>query len=407
MQEGLYSGSKHNNPRPSDIDTGGTSVILAALLLLIGLLAGITATQMWDLRLSGVVVIPLFAVYTLYELSSLPVLLVSVLVAYWGIDLVTSRTLLYGRRLLYVAILVGAIVPLLVAVTTSVFTNTAYSIEMHALGSVLPGIAAYNLYRVDAERRIDDVVASMATYLSLIAIGVAFVSETTLSVLGDSTAPVLFAASADVAQFRGAAIPLQTAEVSIDPAAGAVVVFLGFLAAMWASEVWNIRLLGIIALPLLAIFTIAEPRILLVYLALGGVTYAAIEGIHRQTLLYGRVLLSLAIVTSILLAVGLATTTLITSGQFLLFTAVLAGIGAYNLHRLSETERNQSIGLSAGVYVVFVGIVAVIAGSVPGPLPVVAVGSLLGVGAASYTAIGLERRRRRERVVLDRQGVAS
>lgn len=382
-------------------------MILAALLLLIGLVAGITATQLWDLRLSGVVVIPLFAVYTLYELSSLPVLLVSVFVAYWGIDLVTSRTLLYGRRLLYVAILVGAIVPLLVVVTTSVFASIAYSIEMYALGSVLPGIAAYNLYRVDAERRIDDVVASIAAYLSLIAIGVAFVSETTLSVFGETAGPVLFAGSADVAQLRGVAIPVQTPGASIEPAAGAVVVLLGFLASMWASEVWNVRLLGIIALPLLAIFTIAEPGILPVYLAIGAVTYAVIEGIHRQTLLYGRVLLSLSILTSILLAIGVTTTALITSGQFLLFTAVLAGIGAYNLHRLSGTERNQSITLSAGVYVTFVVIVAALAGSVPGPLPVVALGTLVSVGAASYTAIGLERRRRRDNLVLDRQGVAT
>lgn len=376
-------------------------MILSAILVLLGLLLGITATQLWDLRLSGVIVVPLFAIYTLYDVSALPVLLVSVAIAYRGLTLVTERTLLYGRQLLYAAILFGALIPYAAIVVTRTFGLFTYSIDMYALGSILPGIAAYNLYRVDRERLIDDVVASTSAYLGLVAIGAAFVSRTTAGWLGDWS-PVLFSPGADVAQYRGVTVAATDLGIVHDPRIGAGIALLGLVVAILVETVWRVRLFGIIALPLLALFFVAHPLTLAFYLACVVATYACIEAIHRQTLLYGRVLLSLSVIVAVVFALPVAMT-LAVPGQYLLFVALLSGIGAYNVHRLAGPDLRRSIRLSATVLAGFVVLVAGLSGS-----PFDSQGTLLMVVSALavsvpglLTARHLELQRKRDRKRLE------
>lgn len=371
-------------------------MILSAVLVLLGVSLGIVATQLWDLRLSGVIVVPLFAIYTLYDLAALPILLVSVGIAYLGLALVTERTLLYGRQLLYAGILFGALVPYALIIVTRTFGVFTYSIEMYALGSILPGIAAYNMYRVDRERLIDDVVASTSAYFGLIAIGVAFVSQTTASWLG-SWSPVLFSPQADVAQFRGVTVTTSETGLVHEPIVGAGIVMLGLLVVIAVETVWSVRLFGIIALPLLALFFVANPLTLGFYLFCVAATYLAIQAIHKQTLLYGRVLLSLAVVVAVVLAIPVAML-LTVPGHYLLFVALLAGIGAYNVHRLARVELVHSAALSATVLAGFTLFIAMFSGS-----PFGTAGTVVLVGSAIALAVPgllvgkrLERRRRRD-----------
>lgn len=371
-------------------------MILAAILIAVGLVAGMIATQLWDLRLSGVIVVPLFAIYTLYDLLSVPILLGSVAFAYASIVLVTRRTLLFGRRLLYVAVLLGALGPL-----AGVFLLTAWgvgspAIELYAVGSILPGIAAYNLYRVDRERRIDDVIASVSAYVGLVVLGVGLVSMTTASWLATEPA-FLFAPEADVAQLRGVADVATGIEPTVSSVLGVLFVLFGLGASMFVEDVWNVRLLGIIALPLLALFAVANPIVIGLY-ALGiVVTYACIEFIHRQTLLYGRVLLSAAVLVATVSAIPVAVVTTAVPGHQLLFTALLAGIGAFNCHRLAPRQRAQSIRLSAGLLAALILGLALLVGAppVPGGLATLVLATVVAGLPALVTALSLETNRHR------------
>jgi len=375
-------------------------MILSAILVVLGLSLGIVATQYWDLRMSGVIVVPLFAIYTLYDVSAAPVLVVSVAAAYLGLRSVTKRTLLYGRQLLYAGILIGALVPFAFIAATSAAGILTYSIEMYALGSILPGIAAYNMYRVDQERLIDDIVASTSAYVALVAIGVAFVSQTTASWLGEWS-PLLFAPTADVAQYRD--VTVTTADLSIihDPIVGTVVILAGLVTAMAVETAWRVRLFGIIALPLLALFFVAHPFTLVFYVGCVAVTYATVQLIHKRTLVYGRVLLSLAVISGVLVAIPVAMT-LAVPGQYLLFVSLLAGIGGYNVHRLSSTQLGRSIRLSTSVFAVFVVVVLFLSGSPFGMTATavtVAVATLVSLpGFITAGRLELQRKQDRKRL---------
>ncbi len=372
-------------------------MILSAILVVLGLSLGIIATQYWDLRLSGVIVVPLFAIYTLYDVTAVPVLIVSVAAAYLGLRSVTKRTLLYGRQLLYAGIFIGALVPFAFIAATTAAGLLTYSIEMYALGSILPGIAAYNMYRVDQERLIDDIVASVSAYIALVAIGVAFVSQTTASWLGEWS-PLLFAPTADVAQYRDVAITTGDLSVIHDPLVGTAVIMAGLVTALAVETVWRVRLFGIIALPLLALFFVAHPFTLVFYLGCVGVTYTITQLIHKRTLVYGRVLLSLAVISGVIVAIPVAMT-LAVPGQYLLFVSLLAGIGGYNIHRLSTAQLGRSVRLSTTVFAVFVVIVLALSGSpfgVGATALTVAVGILVSV-PGFITAGRLELQRKQDR----------
>ena len=375
-------------------------MILSAILVVLGLLLGITATQLWDLRLSGVIVVPLFAIYTLYDMSALPVLIASVAIAYWGLTLVSERSLLYGRQLLYAAILFGALIPYGAIVVTRTFGLFTYSLEMYALGSILPGVAAYNMHRVDRERLIDDVVASTSAYLGLVAIGTAFVSGTTAAWLGDYS-PVLFSPGADVAQYRDVTVAAGDLGVVHDPRIGAGIALFGLVVAVAVETVWRVRLFGIIALPLLALFFVAHPLTLAFYAVCVVATYGSIELLHRRTLLYGRVLLSISVAVAVLFALPVAMTVAV-PGQYLLFVALLAGIGAYNVHRLAGRDRYRSIRLSTTVLAGFVLLVSTVSGSpfdTQGTLAMTALAVVLAVpGIITARRLELQRKRDRRRL---------
>lgn len=137
-------------------------MLVATAVMLVGLLAGIAAAQLRGLRLGGVIVVPLVAVYLLWSFATFPVFLVSTVAAYAAVWVVKRRVPLYGRSLFVVSVLVGSLVP------TAMFELAALGavLDVEArgvafVGSVLPGIAAYNFHRLELEDRILDALYSL------------------------------------------------------------------------------------------------------------------------------------------------------------------------------------------------------------------------------------------------------
>lgn len=118
------------------IDTIELAWILLGLFLIIGLLV----YERTGLRLGGVLVLPLLLVYALFDLTILLVFSMATIAALIVGHLVYTQTFLYGRRLLYVFLIIG-IAFSLVAREFVVTAATGFVVAL------LPGLFAYNLHR--------------------------------------------------------------------------------------------------------------------------------------------------------------------------------------------------------------------------------------------------------------------
>lgn len=347
--------------RPSP--TGGVgAMIIAALLVGVGLLVSAWAATTRGYRLGGVVVISLLSIYTLVDFVALPVFVLSILLAYVGISLVQERWLLYGRQLFLTALLLGAVIPVAAFLAMEFLLSTTLVIDdMHYIGSILPGIAAYNFHRLDPERRLPEVWATVGLYLALMAVGVLTVVQwsrptRTMDRLvgispGEHVSPILLREGSDIAGFLG------LATVETPPSVGTlgavtVVIVLGLVIGELQRDRWGLRPAGVIALPLVALFALRAWWVVPMYVLIGVITFAIIKGVHRLTLLYGRALLSVGIVVGVVLAGPL----LVVFGQgdtlAVFFTGFLGGIAAFNFHLIAPAERLENAVVTAGTFVV-------------------------------------------------------
>ena len=335
-------------------------MLIVTLVVVVGLLVGAWAATTRRLRLSGVVVVSLLAVYTLLSAGTLPVFLLSAGLAFLGIQLVQERWLLYGRRLLLTAIVLGAVVPVGTFLALDLVAGRAPDVsEVEFLGSILPGIAAYNYYREDGERRLLDLGASVALFVGLVGLGVtalwlwATPPCTTCTVLGVSPAdyvtPLLLVAGSDVALLLGLPATAASPVVGTVGSVTAVVVA-GLALAEVVRSRWGLRPLGVVAIPLLALFALRSWWTLAVYFGVLVVTTGVVVVVHDRTLLYGRALLSVAGVVAVLVTLPLAVVLGLESSLPTFFSGLLAGIGAYNLHVAGSAERVDSLVVNAGVF---------------------------------------------------------
>ena len=72
-------------------------MLIATAVTILGLLAGIAAAQLQGLRLSGVIIVPLSAVYLLKNFATFPVFTLGIVAAYTSLWIVKRRLLLFGR----------------------------------------------------------------------------------------------------------------------------------------------------------------------------------------------------------------------------------------------------------------------------------------------------------------------
>jgi hypothetical protein len=321
-------------------------MIVAATMGVVGFACIAIATQLFGYRLGGTVTVPVLAIYTLKNAIMLPVFVVSTVLAYIGLALVKRRTLIYGRTELISAILLGSAIPLVLLLALSAVVTDPFR-DVVFIGSILPGLAAYNYQRIKPQYRRWDLLTTVGLFLALLALGWVLVTPALASVLGTITPPALYAETADIAVLKGATVPTDVQAVIL-PRATVVALF---LVSMVLSERVRSRYgvrVGIVTVGLLAVYTLTGVWLLAIYMLALAIAYAAVTLVQRVTLLYGRVLIGTAAAIAVSVSVPLAIVFPITRGLSALFVGVLAGVNAYNLHVTPERIEFSSLPSSLG-----------------------------------------------------------
>jgi len=325
-----------------------SKMIVAVTVTALGVFAVGLITQLFGYRTGGTIAIPVLAVYTLKNALMLPIFLVSTVVAYVGLYVVKHRTLVYGRDELLVAMAIGSGVPLVLLVAVWSFLPESLR-SVVFIGSILPGLAAYNYHQIKPQYRKWDLLTTTGLFVVLVAIGWSLVSASLVDTLGIFTQPVLYSPTADVAVFKNAVVAEELDPTILDRPAAVVLFLIGIALAERVRSRYGVRT-GLVAMALLAIYALANTWLLALYLAVLLVAYVGLKTVHYVTLLYGRVLISVATVTALVAVVPLALALPITRGLSAYFVAILAGVNAYSWHVTAPAQRVLFVPLQIGSF---------------------------------------------------------
>ena len=329
-----------------------TDVLLAGVLAATGFGAVSLLTRRSGYRLGGTITVGLLAVYSLLSPAALLLFLPSTALAYVALGAIRDRTLLHGRDEFVAALAIGALPSLAVLtadaatpglVQSSVATSTF-------LGSILPGLAAYNVVRTEPSYRRRDALLAGALYVGLVATGVAL-AEPVAALVGDAGPTVLLGGDAALGALHDEAV---AASATVAPIAREAI--LGVLAlAFLLSEAVRRRLglrIGVVSLGLIAVYTLLHRWYLPLFVAETAVAFTAVHLVHRRRFVYGRALLSLG--CGIGVAVGTAAAILapLRGGLAGVMVGVLAGVMAYNVHVTPPAERRQLLPTAVASYTV-------------------------------------------------------
>jgi len=332
-------------------------MLVVTALMILGLLGGVIAAQLRALRLGGVIITPLFAIYFLRSFGTFPLLLMSVLAGYTSLWIVKRRTMIYGRPLFVIAIVTSSLVPLFVYLLVDAgFGPQGIVNELGFIGSVLPGIAAYNFHRLSPDRRVIDAVWSMGLLLFLVVAGIGFVILVGLTPLSTVTPPVLLGPESDIARAFGLMVTEASHPVLLPFPTELGMLGLGLFTSEMIRTRWGVRIAGLIVLPLLALFAFRNQWLLPMYGITAGSAYVGIRLFHQWTLIYGRVLLSMGVIFGMLTGISVAPSLPLENGLLPFFTGLLGGVSAYNIHYVAPAERRASVLISAGAFVIFVAV---------------------------------------------------
>ncbi len=323
-------------------------MIVAAAVTALGLLLVGTITQLYGYRLGGTIGIPVLAVYTLKNVFMLPIFILSTALAYLGLYVAKHRTLVYGRDELLVAMAVGSGVPVVIFLTLgSLIPESLRSVVF--IGSILPGLAAFNYHQVKPEYRWRDALTATGLFAGLFGLGWLLITPDLAPVLGTLTPPALYTETTDVARYRGAALATDL-EPTILARQTAVAIFLvGLVVSERVRDRYGVRI-GLISVALLAVYALASAWLLVLYLLALVVAYAFLWTVHYVTMLYGRVLISITTAFTLVAVLPLAVTLPVTRGLSAYFVAILAGINAYNWHTSAPLQRRLFLPLQVGTF---------------------------------------------------------
>lgn len=325
-------------------------MIVASLLSALGFFLTAAVTQAKGLRLGGSILVPTLVVYTLKDFTTLPVFVVSTVVAYLILWLAKERTLIYGRDEFLVALAGGSLVPvagyLLLLMTYPAFLEVN---PLVFVGSILPGLAAYNLAQTKPEYRRQDLRYTAGLIVGLVLLGAILINPWSAGRIGGLAPLVLFARTSDIAVLTGSVVEGYLApNIAIRTD-----IVLSFVVGMGLSELvrreFGIRI-GIISMALLALFTLVSRWLLVLFLLSFLISLAAVWVVHHTTLLYGRILISIGCGIGTLAALLLATQLPVVRGFSALFVAVIAGVDAYAVHVTPPLERRQQPFLAVAVF---------------------------------------------------------
>jgi hypothetical protein len=349
-------------------------------------------------RVGGVMVVPLLVVYTFREPLSPIVFAVGAIAAWGALWAVREYTLSHGRRVFLVGVVsgVGATVVAAYVLATWTPANLPFD-DAEVVASIFPGVAAYNVMRLDRGERVGDVLAMTAVFvmLTLLAAGLLFFFE------GKPfpTPPVLALPTSDLVAWLGVE-PRGEPLTPIVPEWLSVALLIADVSIYEAvRKRYDLRLAGIIVIPMLAVFSVRLDAVAAVFAVGSILVFALLSIAHWLSLLYGRVLLALSLVLG--LSYALAVIIFVESalpGLTLFFLGLFVGIAAHNLFRASPPIRSASLRISAGLFVLFYAVLfafvdiplgGLFSGLDPGYLLV----GLLAVGLAVVELVRLERSR--------------
>jgi hypothetical protein len=366
---------------------------VATLLVVLGVLGVALTTQFTGYRLGGTITVPVLAMYTLKNVLMLPVFVLSTIAAYLGLWYLRERTLIYGRDEFIAALIIGTAVPLVMLLG---LIELGFDPDLIVLiGSILPGIAAYNYHSIKPEFRRNDLLATIGLFTVLILLGWGLVSPGIASRFGNITPPVLFAATADIAIYNNAVVDSLPEAIVLSREILAGLFILGLILSERIRAQFGVRV-GIIAAVLLAFYALTNYWLIIMYVVLFIIGFGFVQAVNHATLRYGRVLLGLTIAFTHLVALPLTLWFPITRGLSAFFVALLAGIIAYNAHVTGPFERRLVLPLQAVVFVPALLLARVFANPEPRGIPqeitpaVLLIGILLvllGVGLGRWYAV--------------------
>jgi hypothetical protein len=320
---------------------------VATLLAVVGLLAVAVTTQFTGYRLGGTITVPVLAVYTLKNVVMLPVFVISTIAAYIGLWYLRQRTLIYGRDELLAALIIGTSVPV---ITLLFLIQIGFDADVIVfLGSILPGLAAYNYHSIQPEYRWNDLLVGTSLLTALILVGGILVTPGIAARFGSATPPVLFAATADVAVYNNAVVyfPVDPVVISRELVAGLFI--LGLLLSERIRAVFGVRV-GVITAVLLAIYALTNYWLIVLYIGMFVLSFGFVQAMNYATLRYGRVLLGTTTAFALLVSVPLTVWLPISRGLSAFFVGFLAGITAYNAHVTGPFERRLVLPLQTVVF---------------------------------------------------------
>jgi hypothetical protein len=151
----------------------------------------------------------------------------------------------------------------------------------------------------------------------------------------------------------------------METAAMLLTLIFGFALGFYLYEVKRYKVGGVIAIPVLVIYTLQDPRVLPIFVAATVICLVCASFIAEKTLLYGRRLLYCYLAVSILATGGIALLvsayTALSMNEMVIFT-IFPGIIAYNISKESYDINSGAesiflVGLNfAIVYAVAVGL---------------------------------------------------
>jgi len=368
-------------------------VLAATVIMVVGICVTAAVSQSSGYRFGGVMVVPLLVVYTFREPVSPVVFAVATAAAWGALWALREYTLNHGRRVFLVGVVAGALVSVVAAVALSAVVPGVAYYDAEIVGSIFPGVAAYNLMRLDPGDRRADLLGMTATYLALVAVGVAAVYA--LSVTHPCVPPILLLPTSGVVSCLGLA-PVGDPTPYVVPQWLTVAVLLADVAVYELVRArYDLRLAGVILVPLLAVFTARYADTVVLYAVGATAVFFLVSVVHWSSLLYGRNLLAVALVTGLAYATAVGALQPAAPGVTLFFIGLFTGIGAYNLHRVAPKNRGPSIRLSAALFVVFYLVLLALVDVPAGGLASPGVGHLaIGAGLVVLAArdlVGLER----------------
>lgn len=325
-------------------------MLVATVLSALGFFSTAAVTQTRGLRLGGAILVPTLVVYALKDFTTLPVFVLSTAVAYVLLWQAKERTLAYGRDEFLIALGAGALVPVSAYLVVRAVRPALLAVHPLAfVGSILPGLAAYNVAQTKPEYRWQDVRHTTALTLGLCVLGVVLVNPWTARLVGDATPLVLFAKTSDIARFNDAVVDGYLAPNVTFRTTVVALFVVGMALSELVRRSFGIRI-GIISMALLALFSLVSRWLLVLFVLSFVVSLVAVFLIHRSTLLYGRVLISLGCGVGTVAALAFTTQLPIIRGFSALFVGVIAGVDAYAVHTTPPHERRQQPLLAFAVF---------------------------------------------------------